>query len=242
MQAIPAMNTTSPRALPFALLAAANVALALALAAGSAGCAQRAAFRAVPTDEGEVYSGFEGAYYELRPQGGDSVGDARLWAEAARDGRGEPPEIRVGLRLRNDSAEGPVEIEQEAFELEVFLSNGQSVLVSNPVAAEGEAAAPPGDTARAELTFHLPGTVDLGDVRAFELSWAVHTPAGRVSESTPFVRSERSSTGNWGYRPYGYVGFSSFYGSGWPYYGYYGYSAYPYPYHGYWHRAWPYWP
>lgn len=174
------------------------------------GCAHTTEYRpSRSVEDGDV--ALSAAYYELAV-GDRSWGDVKVWSEGAHpkhsgDGR---PVIHVGLRVRNDQGK-PIDVAVDRVNLELLTSGERGLVVVESTSNSGATTVPAGEMERLAFNFSLPPDLTPHDVPSFEFNWAVRTPTGIYTESTPFVRWNT----HYDWRPYGPYGPYGAYG---PYY------------------------
>lgn len=191
-------------------LCRAALVLPIFVLAVACGDSRRTAFE--PTEaEQPIGPDYPASHYEITVDG-QRVGDARVWTPGAYPIRtnGKTRVIHVGLRLRNDS-DAPIRLDTTGTGLEVITSRQRFIQVKKPLRITGQLRVEPGELQRIDLYYQVPRGMDVDDVQAFDLSWAVETLAGRYTQSTPFVQRQPERTYvvyrphyayNWWYRPW----------------------------------------
>ena len=186
--------------------------LAAIVALAAAGCAAGTAeFR--PPQSIDVGPPSAGAAYYALDVGDHHIGDAKVWTHGIKKNgkQSEPPMIRVGLRIRDDSPD-PVQVDMDSTEVEVQTQDG-SLFFQRVSSVSGNSKIEPRSTGRLLMTFKLPSGVKPHDVTAYEFNWTVENGDLRLSKSTPFFRKQDKEQVH-----YYFVdpGFSFYYGWGWP--------------------------
>jgi hypothetical protein len=181
-----------------------------ALAIALAGCSSSAEFR--PTENAsKVTNEMRAAYYDLNI-GGKRLGDVRVWSPGAHkvtiEGEKEKV-VEVSLRLRNDTDQ-PWSLDLDRTYLELATEEHDFTSIQKPTKVTGDTTVPASGMTRIDLVFTLPGDVGPKDVHGFEFDWAVKSPFGDYTQSTPFTRQINESRYYW-YPPYPYGWYDPFY-------------------------------
>ncbi|GIW72794.1 MAG: hypothetical protein KatS3mg102_2336 [Planctomycetota bacterium] len=162
------------------------VAVLLFFGAVLGGCAAPRPSFAPTENVRELGGGRSAAYYEIR-LGDRNWGDVKIWWAGASEHAPHGAAIAIGMRIRNDG-QAAIVLDLARTELEVTGSDGSLRVLRQPVLRAGALTVAPGEIQRLQLVFALGRAIELDEVVAIELDWAIRTPAGTFTESTPFRR------------------------------------------------------
>jgi hypothetical protein len=213
--------------------------LAIAAALGF-GCVNSRAFVPAEHVTGVSPSGEQFAAEYTLLEGGESLGEVKVWSDGARRDRAEGDTrtvVRVAFEIDNQSG-APLRLEAERLFLEEMPENGKAPGRERAARVDGATNVPAGESRHVAVTFALPSGVWPSDIPGYSVGWTVL--GGKAhSRKTPFVYVRPPRDANpWSYPAYpGHYHYPGFYGSGSMGVGY----RWPPPWHGPYHFYPPYW-
>lgn len=143
-------------------------------------------------------------------------GEVRMWSQGARAhydaNQDEVVQLHIGFELENTGAE-PLQLDLAGMRCEEVMVGGLLLPPFAPLRVEGDGYAPPGSTARVDVTFQ-PAAEAPRDIEGFAIRFTVLAGERRaLSQVTPFGPRVQQSTGS----AYYGSGFGSPWGWGWGY-------------------------
>lgn len=166
-----------------------------ALAAGLSACAINQPFHPVEKATGESPQGDLAADYDIRIEGGEDIGEARVWTSGAlKPSLGEDTSIvNVGFIVENES-DSPMTFEGRNLSLEFTTNENLTYKNVRPMEDPGAVVIPSGERRRIDVAFRLPQVqqpdLDPDDVVSFRVKWQIDNKDGSFREGTSFRQTQ----------------------------------------------------
>lgn len=191
---------------------AAQVSACAAAALLATGCVSSRAF--VPSEHVTAFApdGDDVAAEYSIIEGGDDVGELKLWSEGAtrKSSDAEPHTvIELGFELSNHGRE-PLRFDDQGLYIEELPKKGVRPGRTRPATVTGERLVQPGQSREIHATFALPSSVLPNDIPGYRVRWRILGRRAHARE-TAFLHAPPAPRYTDPWYP------------AWPYYGYYGY-------------------